>query len=63
MTQDFARFNGTDTYLTSDALKASVNCALLLERPLLVRGEPGTGKTLLAEAAAEAWGSSWCAGT
>ena len=32
MTQDFARFNGTDTYLTSDALKASVNCALLLER-------------------------------
>ncbi|MBK8408197.1 MAG: MoxR family ATPase [Sandaracinaceae bacterium] len=56
MTQDFARFNGTDTYLTSDALKASVNCALLLERPLLVRGEPGTGKTLLAEAAAEALG-------
>ena len=54
MTQDFSRFNGTDSYLTSDALKASVNCALLLERPLLVRGEPGTGKTLLAEAAAEA---------
>ena len=56
MTQDFERFNGTDTYLTSDALKASVNVALLLERPLLVRGEPGTGKTLLAEAAAEALG-------
>ena len=56
MTQDFERFNGTDTYLTSDALKASVNCALLLARPLLVRGEPGTGKTLLAEAAAEALG-------
>jgi MoxR-like ATPase len=56
MTQDFERFNGTDTYLTSDALKASVNCALLLERPLLVRGEPGTGKTLLAEAVSEALG-------
>ncbi|MCB9626558.1 MAG: MoxR family ATPase [Sandaracinaceae bacterium] len=56
MTQDFSRFNGTDSYLTSDALKASVNCALLLERPLLVRGEPGTGKTLLAEAVSEALG-------
>ncbi|MBX3247027.1 MAG: MoxR family ATPase [Myxococcales bacterium] len=51
---DFARFRGTTTYLTSDALEAAVNCALVLERPLLVRGEPGTGKTLLAEAASEA---------
>ena len=54
MSQTFRRFQGTQTYLTNDALEAAVNCALALERPLLVRGEPGTGKTLLAEAVAEA---------
>jgi MoxR-like ATPase len=53
MSSDSPRFNGTSTYLTNDALEAAVNCALLLERPLLVRGEPGTGKTQLAEAVAE----------
>jgi MoxR-like ATPase len=51
---DFVRFQGTSTYLTNDAIEAAVNAALALERPLLVRGEPGTGKTLLAEAVAEA---------
>jgi MoxR-like ATPase len=51
---EFTRFRGTETYLTDDALEASVNCALVLERPLLVKGEPGTGKTLLAEAVSEA---------
>jgi MoxR-like ATPase len=52
----FRRFAGTPTYLTHDALEAAVNCALALERPLLVKGEPGTGKTLLAEAIAESLG-------
>jgi len=54
MQRDFFRFHGTRRYLTSESLEAAVNCALALERPLLVRGEPGTGKTLLAEAVAEA---------
>jgi len=47
------RFRGTKSYLTNEGLEAAVNCALQLQKPLLVRGEPGTGKTLLAEAVAE----------
>jgi MoxR-like ATPase len=48
------RFRGTQSYLTNESLEAAVDCALVLEKPLLVRGEPGTGKTLLSEAVAEA---------
>ncbi len=43
------RFEGTDTYVATDDLKLAVNAALTLQRPLLIKGEPGTGKTMLAE--------------
>ena len=49
----FHSFTGTDTYLAAPELRDSVNVAAALEKPLLVRGEPGTGKTVLAEAIAE----------
>jgi MoxR-like ATPase len=42
------RFEGTDTYVATEDLMMAVNAALVLERPLLVKGEPGTGKTMLA---------------
>jgi MoxR-like ATPase len=48
------RFNGTDNYIATDDLKVAVNAAIILERPLLVKGEPGTGKTVLAEEVARA---------
>src|SRR5438067_1949371 len=50
------RFQGSPTYVATDDLKLAVNAALALERPLLIKGEPGTGKTLLAETVANALG-------
>ena len=49
----FQQFTGTDSYLTSQELADAVNVALSLEKPLLIKGEPGTGKTELANAIAE----------
>ena len=53
---DFKRFTGTPDYITSDALEQSVNAAVALGRPLLVKGEPGTGKTMLAAEVAKGLG-------
>ena len=50
------QFNGTDTYVATDDLKMAVNAAVTLERPLLVKGEPGTGKTELARQVSAALG-------
>src|SRR6187397_3536545 len=50
------KFQGTDTYVADEDLKLAVNAAVTLERPLLIKGEPGTGKTLLAEEVARALG-------
>jgi MoxR-like ATPase len=52
----FDRFSGSEMYIADDGLLSSVNAAVALERPLLVRGEPGTGKTMLAHAVAQALG-------
>ncbi|HSL18811.1 MAG TPA: MoxR family ATPase [Methylomirabilota bacterium] len=53
MAHDISRFSGTESYITSPELRHAVNVAATIQRPLLVRGEPGTGKTLLAQAVAE----------
>ena len=51
-----AAFTGTEQYIASEDLRRIVDVAVALERPLLVKGEPGTGKTLLAYAIAESLG-------
>ncbi|NJC41737.1 MoxR-like ATPase [Brevundimonas alba] len=48
MTRQSDRFEGTSNYIATDDLKIAVNAAVALERPLLIKGEPGTGKTVLA---------------
>jgi MoxR-like ATPase len=48
MTRASDRFEGTSNYIATDDLKVAVNAAVALERPLLIKGEPGTGKTVLA---------------
>jgi MoxR-like ATPase len=48
------RFTGTKDYVATDDLKVAVNAAITLRRPLLIKGEPGTGKTVLAEEIAKA---------
>ena len=56
------KFEGTDNYVATEELQMAVNAAVTLQRPLLIKGEPGTGKTLLAEEVAKSLGKrliSW----
>ena len=51
------KFTGTKDYVATDDLKVAVNASIVLERPLLIKGEPGTGKTVLAHEVAKAIGA------
>ncbi len=50
------QFQGSETYVATEELKSAVNATIALERPLLIKGEPGTGKTMLAEEVAKSLG-------
>jgi MoxR-like ATPase len=51
------KFTGTDSYVASEDLRVAVNAAIALQRPLLIKGEPGTGKTVLAHEVSKAIGA------
>ena len=57
------KFTGTKSYVATEDLKVAVNAAITLERPLLIKGEPGTGKTVLALEVAKALGARSSNGT
>ena len=57
------KFQGSQNYVATQDLMLAVNAAITLKRPLLVKGEPGTGKTMLAEEVAQALTCRCCSGT
>ncbi len=57
------QFQGTDQYVATDDLKMAVNAAIALKRPLLIKGEPGTGKRCWPSRLLNPWGCHCCRGT